>query len=160
MLDPSSGPIVDARIANGELPSEFAGWPHAWNDPSVRKITVLMSDGQNTKLNEIVDKKYNNKSPKYWNENKPRSGEKIAVIDNEARGDGDPILADICAAVKTGANSIVYTIGFELAGEANAIAALNSCRTNPSTSYLVDGLDLSAAFKNIADDIVNLKLIN
>ena len=143
MLDPVSGPIVDAKIANNELPADFAGWPLAWNDPSVLKVTVLMSDGQNTKLNEIDG-----------------SGNKYAVIDNQARGDGDPILADICAAAKVGANSIVYTIGFELAGQANAIAALNSCRTNPSTSYLVDGLDLSAAFANIADDIVNLKLIN
>jgi Flp pilus assembly protein TadG len=141
MLDPSSRPIISAKIASGELPDTFAGWPLAWNDPSVLKVTVLMSDGQNTRLNEINGK-----------------GKKYAVIDNDSRG--DPILADICAAAKTGANSIIYTIGFELAGQATAIAALNSCRTNPSTSYLVDGLDLSAAFANIADDIVNLKLIN
>jgi hypothetical protein len=143
MLDPTSRPIVNARIASGNLPSEFAGWPLAWGDPGVLKVTVLMSDGQNTRLNEIS-----------------RYGRKYRVIDNERRGDGDPILANICAAAKTGANSVVYTIGFELAGQPTAIAALNSCRTNPTTSYLVDGIDLTAAFANIADDIVNLKLNN
>jgi hypothetical protein len=43
LLDPGSRPIVSAKVTNGELPSEFAGWPLAWNDPSVRKITVVMS---------------------------------------------------------------------------------------------------------------------
>ena len=137
-----------ARIASGNLPAEFAGWPLAWDDTGVLKVTIIMSDGVNTRLNEI-----------------DRYGRKYAVIDNEGDvnnatlGLGDVRLAEICAAAKTGASSVVYTIGFELTSSV-AIAALNSCRTNPSTSYLVDGLDLTVAFRDIADDIVNLKLTN
>jgi Flp pilus assembly protein TadG len=142
LLDPTSRPVVDAMIANNELSVDFAGWPHAWNDTSVRKITVLMSDGQNTKLNEIVD------------------GTKVAIIDNETRGDGDPILADICAAAKIGANATIYTIGFELADQPLATAALENCASSLSTHYLVEGVEISTAFRNIADEIVTLKLIN
>ena len=142
LLDPTSRPVVDAMIANGELSNNFDGWPNSWNDTTVRKITVLMSDGQNTKLNEIVN------------------GIKVSIIDNENRGDGDPILADICAAAKVGANATIYTIGFELADQPLATAALENCASSLSTHYLVEGVELLTAFQNIADEIVNLKLIN
>ncbi len=145
-------------IANNELSAAFAGWPHAWNDTSVRKITVLMSDGQNTLLNEIVDEEYYAQSPAYWNVN--MSEEKIAIIDNDNDGEGDVLLGTICDHVKVGANSTIYTIGFELADQPKATAALKDCASSLSTYYLVDGVDLSTAFKNIADEIVTLKLVN
>ncbi len=158
VLDPTSRPVVDAMIANNELSVDFAGWPHAWNDTSVRKITVLMSDGQNTLLNEIEDEEYYAQSPAYWNVN--MSEEKIAIIDNENDGEGDVLLGTICDHVKVGENSTVYTIGFELADQPMATAALKDCASSLSTYYLVDGADLSTAFKNIADEIVTLKLVN
>jgi hypothetical protein len=147
-------------IANNALSVDFAGWPHAWDDTSVRKITVLMSDGQNTKLNEIVGWRYSMHSPDYWNTNAPTSSEKITIIDNEQTGQGDRLLKDICDQAKIGTNSTIYTIGFELAGEPNATAALEDCASSLSTHYLVDGAELSTAFRNIADEIVTLKLIN
>ncbi len=52
------------------------------------------------------------------------------------------------------------TIGFELAGQPKAEAALKDCASAPSTFYLVNGVEISTAFKNIADEIVNLKLTN
>jgi hypothetical protein len=160
LLDPTSRPVVDAMIANGSLSQDFAGWPNAWNDTSTRKITVLMSDGQNTKLNEIVDDIYNQHSPDYWNLNAPGSGEKIAVIDSEVTGEGDVILKTICDQAMIGANSTIYTIGFELAGQPIAAAALEDCSSSLSTHYLVEGVEISTAFQNIADEIVNLKLVN
>lgn len=160
MLDPTSRPIVDAMIDNNQLSADFAGWPLAWNDTSVRKITVLMSDGQNTKLNEIVDDIYDNHSPDYWNVTNPASGEKIAIIDSENTGEGDVLLKAICNQAKIGTNSTIYTIGFELAGQPVATAALEDCASSLSTHYMVDGVEISTAFKNIADDIVNLKLMN
>ena len=57
-------------------------------------------------------------------------------------------------------NSTVYTIGFELDGQPKAKTALGDCASSLSTFYLVDGVDISTAFQNIADEIVNLKLIN
>ncbi len=160
LLDPSSRPVVDAMIAAGDLAPEFAGWPNDWTDPSVRKITVVMSDGQNTKLNMIHDSDYAQHTPSYWDTNAPKSGEKFALIDNGMTGAGDVVLKQICDQSKLGFNSTVYTIGFELAGQPLAEAALGDCASSPSTFYLVNGVEISTAFANIADEIVNLKLTN
>lgn len=160
LLDPSSRPIVSAMVADGRLPLTFANWPRDWNDPSVRKIVVLMSDGRNTRLDEIRDDVYNRRSVDYWNRFAPRWGEKYAVIDNDRGGQGDVLLRQICDQVKLGGNTTVYTIGFELAGEPVAEAALENCATALTTFYLVDGIEIATAFRNIADEIVNLKLIN
>jgi Flp pilus assembly protein TadG len=160
LLDPSSRPIVDAMIASGELSEEYAGWPHDWNQISVRKIAVVMSDGKNTKLHEIKDHVYDNYSPWYWNNNEPSWGQKTAVVDNDKTGEGDVLLKSICDQLKLGMNTTVYTIGFELASEPAAAAALEDCASSLSTHYLVEGVEISTAFQNIAGEIVNLKLIN
>jgi len=160
LLDPTSRPVVDAMIAAGTLPKSFAGWPHSWTDGSVRKITVVMSDGQNTQLNAIYDSVYAKQTVTYWNSNAPRSGEKYSIIDNDKTGQGDVVMKKICDQAKVGTNSTVYTIGFELAGQPKAEAALKDCASAPSTFYLVNGVEISTAFKNIADEIVNLKLTN
>ncbi len=159
-LDPTSRPVVDAMISAGTLSSAYAGWPHAWNDPSVRKITVVMSDGQNTRLNAIHDNIYSQRTPAYWHTNAPRSGEKYSLVNSEATGEGDVVLKQICDAAKLGSNSTVYTIGFELAGQPLAEAALGDCASSPATFYLVNGVEISTAFQNIADEIVNLRLMN
>ncbi len=160
LLDPSSRPIVAAMVADGRLPPAFANWPTAWTDPSVHKIVVLMSDGRNTRLDEIYDSIYRQHPVDYWNTHPPRSGEKYAVIDNDRGGQGDVLLRQICDQVKLGSNATIYTIGFELAGEPVAEAALRNCATSATTFYLVDGIEIATAFRNIADEIVNLKLIN
>ncbi len=158
LLDPTSRPVVNAMIANGTLGEEFAGWPNDWDDPSTRKIAVVMSDGQNTRLNEIVESRYSRHPATYWNVNPPRSNEKYSVIDNERTGEGDRLLKDICDEIKAAGASTIYTIGFELAGQPRAEQALGDCASSPSSFYLVDGVEISTAFRNIADEIVNLKL--
>ena len=158
LLDVSARPLVDWMIADGRLSSDFAGWPHAWNDPQARKITVVMSDGQNTRLNEIVDDTYDDHSPAWWHVNNPPSGAKVSIIDSESTGEGDVILKQICDQAKVGENATVYTIGFELQGQPVAQAALEDCSSSLSTHYLVEGVEITTAFQNIADEIVNLKL--
>ena len=158
LLDVSARPLVTQMIADGDLSSNFAGWPHASNDPGVRKITVLMSDGQNTRLNEIDDDVYDDHAPSWWNSNNPPNGAKVSIIDSESTGEGDVLLNQICDQAKLGTNSTVYTIGFELQGQAVAQAALEDCTSSLSTHYLVSGVEISTAFQNIADEIVNLKL--
>ncbi len=158
LLDTSSRPVIDAMIANGDLSAEFAGWPHASYEPGARKITVVMSDGQNTKLNEIEDEEYAEHTPDWWNSNNPPSGSKVTVIDSAQTGEGDVLLKQICDQAKLGQNATVYTIGFELAGQPVAQAALEDCSSSLSTHYLVEGVDINTAFQNIADEIVTLKL--
>ena len=41
-----------------------------------------------------------------------------------------------------------------------AEAALGDCASSPATFYLVNGVEISTAFQNIADEIVNLRLMN
>lgn len=164
LLDTSSRPIVDDLIARNNLPSSFAGWPRDWNDPSVRKITVLMSDGQNTRLHEIRDLIYPTQTPAWWDANNPLPGSKYSVIDNNRPGpfggQGDTILKAICDKAKIGSSSTVYTIGFELSGNASAQAALSDCASSAATYYLVEGVEITTAFQNIAAEIVKLKLVN
>jgi Flp pilus assembly protein TadG len=164
LLDPSSRPVIDSMIDSGALAENFAGWPHGWNDTTVRKITVLMSDGANTKLHEIHDGEssptYTDYSVDWWDQNYPPSGYKYEVVDDESTGVGDDHLKSICDRAKIGANSTVYTVGFEVSGNADARAALRDCASSPSTYYLAEGDALLTAFKNIANEIVNLKLVN
>lgn len=159
-LDPSSRPLITQMIANEELSDNFAGWPHDWTDNSAQKIIILMSDGQNTRLHEVDDEVYASETPDYWNSNDPGSDRK-RVIDNENDGIGDTKLAEICTAAKAGTNVVVYTIAFEVADEPLAQTALQNCASDPvATYYPVEGVDISKAFQNIAEEIVNLKLVN
>ena len=160
MLDPSAAPIVDAVIANGDLPATFENYPAAWDDMSARKIIVMMSDGANTELRKMDAATYASRSPDYWETYSPPSGSVTKIIDNINQGDGDPLLSDICAVARNGANTIVYSIGFEVSNNASAQAALQDCASSLSTYYLVEGVEISAAFQNIADEITNLKLTN
>lgn len=160
LLDPSSRPVVSAMIANGELSSNFEGWPNSWNNISVHKITVIMSDGANTLLNEVKDYRYAQHTPAYWDTHYPYYSDINSVVNNNYNHQGDQLLKRICDQAKVGMNSIVYTIGFEVAGDSTAEAALEDCASSASTYYLVEGLEISEAFGNIAREVVNLKLVD
>jgi len=160
LLDPTARPVISNMRTNGQLADDYAGWPNAWNDPSTRKIFVLMSDGKNTKLNKIVDGIYSQHTPAYWNSTPPTNGQKLAYVDNEKTGEGDRMLKSICDQIKAGPSATIFTIGFELAGEPVATAALKDCASSLSTFYEVDGVEISTAFQNIADEIITLKLMN
>ena len=81
-------------------------------------------------------------------------------IDNQNDGVGDEKLSEICTATKAAQNTIVYTIGFEVSDNSSAQTALLDCATDLTTYYLVEGVEISTAFRNIADEITNLKLLN
>ena len=158
-MDPNSRPIVDLMITDGDLNGAYNGWPHSWTDNSVRKIVVLMSDGDNTRLHAIRDTDYPGQSPAWWDVNRPGAS-MYRQIDNQNDGVGDAKLSDICDSVKLATNTIVYTIGFEVSDNSSAQAALLDCATDLTTYYLVEGVEISTAFRNIADEITNLKLLN
>ena len=117
-----------------------------------------MTDGQNTYLHEMTDSAYARQTPTYWNSNAPRSSDVYSVVPTTPAGDA--LLKRICDQSKLGPNSTVYTIGFELDGEPEAKAALLDCASDAGTHYLVNGVEISTAFQNIADEIVTLKLTN
>ena len=47
MLDPSSRPIIDNMIADGEVSAAFSGRPLDYDDEETLKAVVLMTDGEN-----------------------------------------------------------------------------------------------------------------
>lgn len=165
LLDPAADDIVDHLIATGSLSSDFDDTPRAWDDSSVRKIIVLMSDGRNTRLNRINDITYAALPLTHWHSNQPGSS-KYAEINNNNDSDGDGLndgdekLKEICDTVKASPTAAIYTIGFEIAGNQSAQAALENCASDPSNYYLVEGVNLTTAFENIWNDIYNLKLMN
>lgn len=176
MLDPSSSAIVDARIQANELPATFAGFPHEWDDPEANKFVVLMTDGVNTNLNKIKEEIYEAKrdpdqpgdeAADYYHENQP-GGDKYTEL---GRNGGNALLQDICSSIKSQPKRpIIYTVGFELNDGSNdakvATEELKKCAKNPSpdasdpysTHFEVEGVEISAAFKVIAEEIVRLKL--
>ncbi len=158
MLDPSARNAVTSMISSGDVDSSFSGWPADWNDMRTRKILVLMTDGRNTRQYRVNDTGYATQSPDYWNENVIPSQWMELPIDNENDGKGDDYLSDICGAAKVYANTIVYTIGFELASSPEAAAALLDCASSPSTHYMVEGVNIDLAFSNIAAQLENLRL--
>lgn len=48
LLDPSTQPVMNQLINEGEVTPVFAGRPHAYNNNSTLKVIVLMTDGENT----------------------------------------------------------------------------------------------------------------
>ncbi len=176
MLDPSSRAIVDERIAANELPASFAGFPHSWDDDEANKFVVLMTDGVNTNLNKIKEEIYEAKrdpdtpgdeAADYYHENAPGSDKYTEL----GRNGGNALLQDICSSIKSQPKRpIIYTIGFELNdGSSDAAIAteeLKKCAKNPSpdadkpysTHFEVEGVEISAAFKVIAEEIIQLKL--
>lgn len=162
LLNPEASPIIAAEIAAGRLPASFAGWPNAFTATDTRKIVILMTDGLNTRLHRIDDDEYAAEPLTYWDVTRPTNAQREIIINNNSNNDypGDDLLDDICTALKTAPNVTIYTIGFEIADGGQADQALDDCASDPeSTAFLVEGIDISNAFGNIAAQLGNLKLV-
>lgn len=46
-LDPTLNPVIDHMISTNDVSSDFVDRPRAWDDPTVYKAMVLMTDGEN-----------------------------------------------------------------------------------------------------------------
>ncbi len=98
--------------------------------PLLQKIAVLMTDGA-----------YNT-----WQ----ASSASVTTVSNKAK--------TLCTNMKAKGIKI-YTVGFELAGDANAIATLSNCATDASHFYnAANGDALRAAFRDIALKISALRI--
>ncbi|MEL6287416.1 MAG: pilus assembly protein TadG-related protein [Pseudomonadota bacterium] len=96
----------------------------------VKKIVVLMSDGE-------YNRAYHN-------------------------GESSDAQADqICDQMKSGSNAvIVYSVGFALRAGSQAYNTLKECATNDAHFFpAADGADLRAAFRSIAFNIAELRLV-
>jgi Flp pilus assembly protein TadG len=123
----------------GILPASST--PASYGDKSVRKIAILMTDGE-------------------YNVQYDASG--IATRENGAgamNGLSDAQARQVCDNIKAKAIE-VYTVGFEL-HEAKAIETLRRCATDASHFYLAEnGTQLLQAYRDIALKISSLRLTN
>lgn len=118
-----------------------ASAPGAYGDGKVRKIAILMTDGE-----------YNIQ----YDANGIMTSSTGAPAVN---GASDVQARRVCGAMKEQGIE-VYTVGFGL-DTANAIDTLQTCASNASTAYLAqDGLQLRSAFRDIAVKLSPLHLTN
>jgi Flp pilus assembly protein TadG len=125
-----------------------ASQPESYGDDELLKIAVIMTDGLfNTAYCTGVtsqDSTFNGTSSK---------------INCDATN-GDPFdqAATLCTNMKA-KDIIIYTVGFDLGSDQEAIDVLASCATEPANAYVADdGDELIKAFQDIAIDISNLRI--
>ena len=162
LLDPETQPVVAGLIGEGVVDPSFANRPGPYADPSAPnsddtlKVVILMTDGVNTTHKRVKDWYYDRHSPAYWhNRSISYNSNKLETVVNWR--EGDRRLDHICTAAKD-AGIVIYTIGFEVAGTA-AEGKMRNCATSPNNAFLVEGVEISDAFRVIANDIDQLKLI-
>ncbi|MEL7302072.1 MAG: pilus assembly protein [Pseudomonadota bacterium] len=106
--------------------------PAEYNDGGTVKVAILMTDGE-----------YNTVEGKSGNAGKSSDFAKAT-----------------CSAMKA-KKIIIYTVGFKLSAGSNARETLEECASGPGKAYSAeDGAALNAAFRDIAEDITNLRLSN
>jgi Flp pilus assembly protein TadG len=127
-----------------------ASQPAAYNAPSTLKIMVLMTDGayNSSYCNGVISQTSGSGSGSTSNH----------INCNSANGDSPTQALALCSAMKA-QGVIIYTVGFDLQGDQNAIDLLTNCASNPSNFYnAATGADLQSAFQNIANQITQLRI--
>ena len=130
-------------------------WPSntsaAYTAPDTLKVVVLMTDGAlNTAYcNGVVSQ---DSTPAY------PSMAPDHINCNATNGDTFTQAKNLCTAMKA-AKVIIYTVGFDLAGDATAQNLMDHCATDASHKFLPSsGTELQQAFRAIGADINNLRL--
>ena len=111
---------------------DFSDRPMAYDD-DVLKILVMMTDGN---VFPVIDED--------------------GVFDQAKTGQQ---FIDVCNDAKMN-NVLVYTIGFEITAGSTADLQLQECASNVSQYFLVEGLDIQAAFDGIAASIRALRIVD
>lgn len=129
-----------------------ASRPGAYGDPKLKKIAILMTDGEyNTQY--CSTNQHRGVRDRNSNGNTNQRGNCTAPNGKSA----DQAKA-LCTSMKT-AGITVYTVGFDLGGNAVAIDTLSKCATDPTKFYnAASGDQLRQAFRDIAVKISNLYL--
>jgi Flp pilus assembly protein TadG len=101
--------------------------------------------------------RYNTEQNYYpWmNDSQARSQWRYGVYDTVGSGTKDNRTKAICDAAKA-ERIVVYTIGFE--APSGGVSVLKDCASSPSHFFDVDGLEISNAFRSIAQQITQLRL--
>ncbi len=128
-----------------------ANRPAAYNTEGVEKIAILMTDGAyNTgHCNGVVAKDSGSGS----------GGNSTKINCNANNGLSNTQAQQLCTSMKTGTGITVYTVGFALGGNEEAINTLRNCASDTTKFYnAADGAALRQAFRDIALQVAKLRL--
>ncbi len=155
LLDPSTRPIVNGLIGMGKVDNVFSGRPVDYTDDETIKFIVLMTDGENVNTVRLRRKYYDSVYDyNHWNTRAvPRSSRYLFYKYTASQADN--MLDNICDAAKA-KGITVYTVGFEVGNHGADV--MESCATTPSHFFRVEGIEISEAFKAIANQINRLRL--
>ncbi|MEM7190214.1 MAG: Tad domain-containing protein [Pseudomonadota bacterium] len=129
-VDGQAASFTDKLIDAGLMSISHAALPVDWSDEDSLKVVVLMTDG-------AINPPWGRRSQ------------------SPSISTGERYFEQICDLAKA-RGVIVYTIAFEASYTASQQMA--DCASSASTFYDVDGIDLVAAFEQIAQDISKLRL--
>lgn len=153
LLDPDTRDRLGDLAAVRETPGEFAfaDRPYAWDRPDVRKIIVLMTDG---------NIRYQRR-PK--NPNDPRLANTLLQslsgqwYELETEESSTQSFLDLCDLAKENGVEI-FTIAFEAGAEAEG--EMEACASDIENFYAPVGSEITGVFEDIAVRISRLKLVN
>ena len=141
-LWPTSQPVAYSEL--GKLDAK--------GRPLARKIAILMTDGAfNTAYcNGVISQ-----------DSGSGSGSNSDHINcNATNGNSFNQSETLCSNIK-GTGIVVYTVGFNIGGNQQAIDLMTNCATDASHAYLAStGAQLQQVFRDIATRIANLRLTN
>ncbi len=162
LLDPSSQGLTHELITAGAVSPDFADRPVAFNTPDTLKVLVVMTDGNIRYQQRPAPQYYSSQSYRIYLANN-RLGSSRATLRNSSQRNADEALQSnrflaLCSLAKQN-GIIVFTIGFDISVGSDAYNEMRGCASSPSHFYDVDGLDLDAAFQQIATNITKLKLV-
>ena len=138
----------------GQLGGNFPNRPADYDDDTAIKVAIIMTDGRITFQERPRDP---NGQTHVQNQNLrqrivERGGQNPNIGDNTAAGH----YLTACDVLR--ANDVtVYTIGFQLTNTTDE-AILASCASVPGNHFLVEDLDINAAFQAIRSSISNLRV--
>ena len=125
-----------------------ASQPAAYTKPELLKVVIMMTDGEfnSEYCNGVLSRDSSSSSSSY------------RINCNATNGDGTVQALAQCTAMKA-AGVVVYTVGFELGGNATAEDFIRKCATGADYVYLPSGGGaLKDAFSSIGRDIMKLRL--
>jgi len=149
LLNPRSNDLVNAIISKKLAPiqADFADRPFSFDDKRTLKFILLMTDG------DIVDQPRPKKPNPIANMMGIRSQEFETIYSSKT---AYSLFDKVCAYAK-GNGIKIFTIAFKV----NETIAKNiaKCASNSSYAYTIDGLDMNAAFQNIATTMQKLRIV-
>lgn len=156
----------------GELGGNFSDRPLDFNAQEVKKVMIIMTDGNITAQNRPEDPEIGNVHTNRPTNREPHvnaisnQGNRQNMQTTRTRGEattsqfndsGVGRFKKACNAAKAEAIQ-VFTIGFQIKNNSLADRILEECATNPSYYYHVEGLDLTSTFQSIAAQVNALRI--